>query len=82
MSARHRIVSPVEHSKLGSFLKSLRVGLHVSQRDLAAKLNLPQSFVSKVESGERQLQLLEFLIICGKLEVSAPSAVEAFQKGE
>ena len=34
------------------------------QVDLASKLGLPQSFVSKYESGERRLDLLELEQVC------------------
>lgn len=64
MAARHKIIADGEHARLGAFLRSVRVAAGVSQRALAARMKLPQSFVSKVERGERQLQYLEFLEIC------------------
>ena len=36
----------------------------LTQADVAAKLKRPQSFVSKYESGERNLDVIEFLAVC------------------
>lgn len=45
-------------------LKSLRKQAGYNQSELATKLNKPQSFVSKYESGERQLRFQEIELIC------------------
>ena len=43
--------------------------------DLARKLGRPQSFVSKYESGERRLDLLEINEICIALHISLSEVV-------
>lgn len=45
-------------------LRDLRLGSGLTQVELAAKLDKPQSFVSKYESGERRLDVLELREIC------------------
>ena len=71
-----------EHSKLlPSILTSLRTDLGLRQIDLAEQLGRPQSFVSKYESGERRLDLLEINEICIALHVSL-SEVVARVEGE
>jgi transcriptional regulator with XRE-family HTH domain len=40
-----------------------------SQQEVALRLGVPQSFVSKYESGERHLDPLELRQICAALEV-------------
>jgi len=40
----------------------------VTQQTLAESLNKPQSFVSKYESGERRLDLVEFLDVAEALQ--------------
>ena len=60
---------------LPSILTSLRNDLGLRQVDLAQKLGRPQSFVSKYESGERRLDLLEINEICIALHVSLSEVV-------
>lgn len=42
-------------------LKSARLKAHMSQQQVADKLGVPQSFVAKVEGGERRIDVIEFL---------------------
>jgi transcriptional regulator with XRE-family HTH domain len=56
--------------KLQALLRELRVEGALTQMELAEKLGLPQSFVSKYESGERLLDLVELRQICQALDVS------------
>lgn len=54
-------------SRQSSFLKLLRQirdEANLRQIDLAIRLDQPQSFVSKYESGERRLDLLELELVC------------------
>ena len=49
------------------------------QADLAKVLRQHQSFVSKYESGERSLDLIELQSICGALGVSLHRLIDLFQ---
>ena len=49
-----------EYAALRSELRSVREAAKLSQRELAAKLLVPHSWVAKVESGERRIDLIEF----------------------
>ena len=48
---------------LRSRLKKERVSAGLTQVALAVRLNRPQSFVTKYESGERRIDVIEFLQI-------------------
>ena len=45
-------------------LRQARLDAGLTQAELALRLGLPQSFVSKYESGERRLDILELRHIC------------------
>ena len=48
--------------------------------DLAEKLNVPQSMISKYEVGERGVDLLELRDICAALEVPFIEFVQELEK--
>lgn len=45
-------------------IKAMRLGAGLTQERLAKKLHKPQTYVSKSESGERRLDLVEWLAFC------------------
>jgi len=72
---------PLEMRKaLAHLLVSLRHEAGLRQVDLAERLHKPQSFVSKYESGERRLDLIELLNVCQVLKVSLVELVERFEQ--
>ena len=66
--------------KLQILLKSTRESAGLTQTALAKKLNRPQSFVSKYESGERRIDLIELREICKALKISLTDFVKRFEK--
>ena len=64
------IIKHADQTILQNLLRAIRKESGLSQQELAARLDKPQSFVSKYESGERRLDILEILQICRTLEVS------------
>jgi transcriptional regulator with XRE-family HTH domain len=51
-----------------TLLVQYRKDAEVTQQALAETLNKPQSYVSKYESGERRLDLVEFLDVADALQ--------------
>lgn len=57
-----------EHVYLRQILIRRRLELGLSQRALAERLGVIRSFVGKVETGDRRLDVLEFAVYCKSLE--------------
>jgi len=55
---------------LVKWLVSKRHEANLSQRELAEKLNLHHSIVGKIETGERRLDVLEFVNYCQMLNAN------------
>jgi transcriptional regulator with XRE-family HTH domain len=51
-------------ARLQALLREARVESGLRQSDLAERLGQPQSFVSKYESGERRLDIMELRRVC------------------
>lgn len=51
----------------------------LTQRELAAKLELPQAILAKVERGHRRLTVSEFIRLAAALEVSPSTLLERVQ---
>jgi transcriptional regulator with XRE-family HTH domain len=49
-----------EYASLRSELRGAREKAGLSQRELAGRLKVPHSWVAKVETGERRIDLVEF----------------------
>ena len=57
-----------EYKKLGSVLCAAREAAGMTQQVLAKRLSKPQSFVSSYESGQRRLDVLEFLRMAAAID--------------
>ena len=68
-----------EQYALVALLYQLRIASGLRQADLAKKLGVPQSFVSKVESGERRLDVLELRKFLAALDADLLSFINALE---
>ncbi len=78
-AVKKSIYSP-EQVELLKLLREKRKGAGLSQIELAQRLGRSQSFVSKYESGELRLDLVELNLICRALGVSLSTFVRQFEK--
>jgi transcriptional regulator with XRE-family HTH domain len=62
-----------------AILRDLRSDSDLRQSDVAHKLGKPQSFVSKYESGERQLDVVELRAVCGVFGISLEEFVRRLE---
>jgi transcriptional regulator with XRE-family HTH domain len=58
-----------KYEYLRSELRKSRLGMNLLQADLAKLIGKPQSYISKVESGERNLDIIEFVAYCKGLGI-------------
>jgi transcriptional regulator with XRE-family HTH domain len=66
-----------KYRELGEVLEALRRKQGLTQIELAEKFHRPQNFISKIESGERRVDLFELIDI---LEIVEPLAAERLTK--
>lgn len=72
------IVSP-EYSLFLEQLRKAREEKGLTQIDVAERLGKTQSFVSKVERGERRLDVMELRAFCSALEIPLLKFVEGIE---
>jgi len=68
------------YSLLQRQLRELRLEAGLTQAEVAALLKRPQSYVSKYESGERRLDIVEINDICKCLHTSLAVFVERLDR--
>jgi transcriptional regulator with XRE-family HTH domain len=69
-----------DHQKLCGLIRRLREEQEITQLALAERLEVPQSFVSKIETGERRVDLLELKEICVALQIPLRKFVQKFEE--
>jgi transcriptional regulator with XRE-family HTH domain len=57
-------------------LKKARIEAKLLQVDLAKIIKKPQSYISKVESGERNLDVIEFISFCKGIGISPSNFIK------
>ncbi|CAI1004322.1 Predicted transcriptional regulator [Serratia liquefaciens] len=57
-------------------LRDARIEKSITQAKLAEALERPQSFIAKVENGERKLDVVEFAVIARLLGVDAGAIID------
>lgn len=66
--------------QLQALLRQVRTEANLTQTDLARRLGQPQSFVSKYESGERRLDILELRQVCQAIGIPLPEFIRRLEE--
>lgn len=57
------------HKRLRALLKEARLKAGLTQEEVAAALGYPQSYIAKIEGGERRLEVVEFIALCEVIDI-------------
>ena len=68
-----------KHSQFRALLLEARTRGGLTQKDVARRLGRPQSYVSKYETGERRLDVVEFLEVTRALRVNPTTIISALE---
>ena len=69
-----------QRQKLQEILRRFRQKNGFRQVELAEKLNVPQSFISKYEIGERRLDILELRQVCLALNITFKEFIQELEE--
>ena len=69
-----------DYRRFRNYLRSVREQAGLTQTDVAKTLGVHQSYVSKYESGERRLDVIELREICEALEISPATFMRRLDK--
>ena len=72
------MVSSMKKMRLAALLRQIRLDANLTQLQLAEKIGQTQSYVSKYESGEQRLDLIELEALCKAADTSLTEFVERY----
>lgn len=68
-----------ENTAVIGLLRQIREENGITQVDLAASLGVTQSYVSKIERGERMVDIVQLRTICHRIGTTLPKFVEQLE---
>lgn len=69
-----------EHVALRVLLKEQREELNLTQRELGERLKVHHTLIGKVETGDRRLDVIEFIDYCKALEIDPCFILDLLKK--
>ena len=76
-----RTIRNKRHKRLIELILAARKQAGIRQVQLAKKLKRSQTWIARLESGERRLDVIELIELAEAIGFDAPGIVEAVQKG-
>ena len=73
-------IHSTQYQMLISWLKDAREAQGLTMRDLAKILEVPHSFVGKVEQCERRIDVIEYMAYCRALGLSPVDGISYLEK--
>jgi len=68
-----------EYAVVLKLLRAARDKAGITQVELAKRLGLTQSFVSKIERGDRRLDIVQLRSVCSTLGISLVTFIKQFE---
>jgi transcriptional regulator with XRE-family HTH domain len=68
-----------EYHKVISLLRECREAKGLTQKNLADKIGSDQTFISKIEIGERRIDIIELRQICIAMKMTLPEFIEKLE---
>ena len=75
-----KAIASERHKALINFLVAKREAIRMKQSDLAARLGKSQSFVARLESGQRRITVVEFMTLAKILRFDPYKIISTLEK--
>lgn len=75
-----RSMFTTDYECLIALMADIRKEQNITQTDLALSLGKPQSFISKIENGERRLDLIEMIAIADAMDVEPSDILDRLEQ--
>lgn len=80
MNNFRKTIHAKEHEHLRAIFKQQREKLGLTQRALAEKMGVIYSLIGKIETGDRRLDVIEFIDYCRALELEPIDVLVMLEK--
>jgi transcriptional regulator with XRE-family HTH domain len=68
------------HQRLRDLLIDARQSADLTQQEVAHRIGKPQSYIAKIEGGERRLDVIELIELCDQLGADPSNIIRGLQK--
>lgn len=68
-----------ESARLGNWLRHQREAKGLTMRQVGNKIDKPHSYVGKIETGQRRLDVIELIWYCRKLDIDPHDAIRQIE---